>query len=680
MLGSRLSTLAFIGLLVAATARASDCSQTSVGFVPLTDLGAGTYHGEEGGLYSGGSNLRPPVHDAAGLARAAAIRPLDAAGAPHPSGRIVLLSIGMSNTTQEFSRFKSIADADPDRNSRLTLVDGAQGGQDAVIISNPGAAFWTNVDARLSAAGVTPAQVQAVWLKEAIAGPSPSEVFPIHPTRLRDLLEPIVQILHDRYPNLSIVYLASRTYAGYASTSLNPEPFAYESGFAVKWLIRDQISGDPGLNFDPGSGAVRAPWLCWGPYLWADGLTPRSDGLTWQCSDFGADGTHPSSSGQDKVAGLLLDFMKSDPTATPWFLEPGSALELPAEVEPNDDAATANPIAGGFTLAGSIGSALDADHFALAARAGEEIRIRVRTPGSSLNPRFTLREGSNILLADSDDDDGTDAFGCAVIGSDASLDLAVEGEAGTTGGYQLSMEKGARTGSESEPNNTPALADFIQDGDLLAATIDPPGDRDLIAFTAPAGTGFEISVRTCGGPAPAGRNLQMRILDGTGAVLLSDDDSGPDADPFLEGALPAAAAGYFIVIRSPDGGAGDPSFQYEVELSLANVTFVATPIRRGPVYHPGESIDLSVRARNRTSASQGGLVFRIDSVRPDGSSMRVLERTLSAPLPPGFEATRVVSLGPVPNVRRSMPLSLEITLAQDTGLLETRRVEVELRP
>jgi hypothetical protein len=229
----------------------------------------------------------------------------------HPiDGRIVLLSIGMSNTTQEYSRFKMYADLEPVRNPVVKLVDGAQGGQDAERIRDPNAQFWKVVDQRLAAAQVTREQVQAVWLKEAIAGEN--RAFPADALRLKDDLLAIVDILRDRFANLQLVYLSSRTYAGYASTNLNPEPYAYQSSFAVKWTIQERIDG-----------AETRPWLGWGPYLWTDGLRGRSDGLVWLCSDTESDGTHPSPSGREKVAKLLVHFFEENETATPWFLGPG---------------------------------------------------------------------------------------------------------------------------------------------------------------------------------------------------------------------------------------------------------------------------------------------------------------------------------------------------------------------
>jgi hypothetical protein len=298
---------------------ASNCSGTSVGLLPLTDMGEAKYQNFSGGLYADSSNARPEAHEQAGLAISQAIQPLDRNGrVDTQAGAIVLLSIGMSNTTQEFSTFMEIAQRHPDKNRRLWIIDGAQGGQSADKITRANAEFWSVVDRRLANAHLTPQQVQIAWIKQADA--RPTLPFPEDAQKLQRELKMIVQILKERFPHLKLTYLSSRTYAGYASTPLNPEPYAYQSGFAVKWLIEQQIQGATDLNFDPAAGEVKAPWLSWGPYLWADGLRPRSDGLIWECRDFRDDGTHPSDSGRMKVARMLWDFFTSDSTAKAWFV------------------------------------------------------------------------------------------------------------------------------------------------------------------------------------------------------------------------------------------------------------------------------------------------------------------------------------------------------------------------
>ena len=109
------------------------------------------------------------------------------------------------------------------------------------------------------------------------------------------------------------------------------EPWNHDLGWSVKWLIEDQINGDPSLNYDPARGAVNAPWISWGPYFWTYGDgTPRAyDGFSWNCGDVYDDGIHLNHSGMYKEVSLLLAQMTSDPTATPWFL--GSA-EVPPPV------------------------------------------------------------------------------------------------------------------------------------------------------------------------------------------------------------------------------------------------------------------------------------------------------------------------------------------------------------
>src|SRR5260221_3429926 len=82
---------------------AQNCAGTSVGKTPLNDLGAGMYQGYQGGLYPGGSNAIPAAH-LADLDRTSRVELLNSSGTPDAAtGRIVLLSIGMSHTTMEFS-------------------------------------------------------------------------------------------------------------------------------------------------------------------------------------------------------------------------------------------------------------------------------------------------------------------------------------------------------------------------------------------------------------------------------------------------------------------------------------------------------------------------------------------------------------------------------------------------
>ena len=100
---------------------AQNCAGATTGKVPLTDLGTGSYQGFPGGLYPAGLNTMPASHAAAGLQQAQAVQPLDAAGQPNAAGRIVLVSIGMSNTTQEFSTWVPISNADPQRNFQFAL-------------------------------------------------------------------------------------------------------------------------------------------------------------------------------------------------------------------------------------------------------------------------------------------------------------------------------------------------------------------------------------------------------------------------------------------------------------------------------------------------------------------------------------------------------------------------------
>ena len=298
---------------------AADCSQTSVqGLRPLTDLGPNTYNGTQGGLYPGGANLRPPEHQAAGVDLAKKVVPRRQDGSPDMNGSYVLLGIGNSTAELEFDALSAAAASDPAKDPGLVLVNGADFGRDAKNLSDPQSTYWTDLDARLAASGVTSKQVAVVWVNTAVehADERFSDFVPLFGSYMAS----ISRILHDRFPNLALTYLATRTYGGYASESPSPEPYANWTGFGVKVAIERQIEGDPALNFDPSAGPVEAPWLSWAPYSWANGTIARTDGLVWLCEDFRGDGLHPSRFGEKKTTAMLMDFFKADKTAREWFM------------------------------------------------------------------------------------------------------------------------------------------------------------------------------------------------------------------------------------------------------------------------------------------------------------------------------------------------------------------------
>jgi hypothetical protein len=345
--GDAMKLILLVSLVAASPASAQNCFATSTGRVPINDLGAGLYLGQyQGGLYPGGANDMPAAHAAEGLARAASIVPLDAQGKPNPGGRYVLMSVGMSNTTQEFCSQPASEPCDPWtfmgrvlrrdelNRSHLVIVNGAVGGAAVNSWRQSSSPNYVRVrDQVLAPLGLTEAQVQVIWLKNTTAGPTTS--LPSASAEAYVVLAALgdtLRTLNERYPNLKMVFLSSRIYAGYATGALNPEPYAYENGFAVKWLIESQINQAGGMQPNPLAGDLNyntvAPWIAWGPYLWADGLTPRSDGLTWACSDFSSDGVHPApgfGKARDKVGQRLAQFFLTSPFTTPWVLAPGGS-------------------------------------------------------------------------------------------------------------------------------------------------------------------------------------------------------------------------------------------------------------------------------------------------------------------------------------------------------------------
>ena len=92
---------------------------------------------------------------------------------------------------------------------------------------------------------MTANQVVAVYLEDSngIA----TGTFPSDMTTLQTDYETVMNNLHTLFPNLTLVYFSSRIYAGYSNgvAKINPEPYAYESAFAVKTRLPINLTATP---------------------------------------------------------------------------------------------------------------------------------------------------------------------------------------------------------------------------------------------------------------------------------------------------------------------------------------------------------------------------------------------------------------------------------------------------
>ncbi len=347
---SQIIALGLIAPMLAASGRlvAQNCDNDSVGLIPLIDAIRGELYLDrfQIGLYPDNRLSPPAAHWAQGVVRTGLIEPVDAEGNPDPDGAVVVLSNGMSNTERCWCSVQNVqpcwtesfrvkAESLPNLNPAVQLVNGAIGGKLAESWTDPlNPLTWGVVLDRLDARGLTPEQVQVIWLlhftneRSALAHflDDPSDE-PNAYILLRHLGD-IVRIAKSKSPNLQIALVSSRCYGGYGA-EVSHEPYAYETGFSAKWLIEAQINQMNGTGVDPLAGDLdysnnTAPWIDWGPYTWADGVNGRVyDDLTYECDDFEPDGVHPAfgpDGAIDKVTDLLIAHFTTNGFARPWFM------------------------------------------------------------------------------------------------------------------------------------------------------------------------------------------------------------------------------------------------------------------------------------------------------------------------------------------------------------------------
>jgi hypothetical protein len=332
-------------------------SGTVAGVPAVTDQTTFVYKGLNLGLYNDlttglGTNTPPSLHDSWGKSSAAAIQTID--------GAVVGMILGLSNAvlfgTQLPTNFVNQTDtlrSEGIVNSTFNVVEGALGSTPSSEWENNNYGSYTHANVLLKKAGFTPSQVQILFIENADANVPPDGLL----STATSLAPPAPHIpplstdadywnliynmgiqfryLRTQYPNLQQVFLHARIYAGYAVyTASNPEPFAFEQSMAIKYLVMAQSLQQENGTIDPVAGDLltNCPWIGWGYYMWANGDTPRDDGLTWLTSDYQTTGgsayVHPNGTGVAQQVNWPVNgataFYLASPYSAPWYAAPAA--------------------------------------------------------------------------------------------------------------------------------------------------------------------------------------------------------------------------------------------------------------------------------------------------------------------------------------------------------------------
>lgn len=301
-----------------------DCSKPSSGFTPLTDFVLGDkFNGFTGGLYGNNSNLKPQRYMEDAMIIANEIKPLNVDGQVDPNGKIGFMAVGASNPRTEFNAFLTKIQTDSNINPRVKFINSCIGGQGIQKMNQANDNYWIQADKLIDSVGLTNKQIQVIWV-ETDNTANGNTNFPQCAEELADEYYILFKTIKQLYPNVKICYLASRTYAGFATPTAGGvgkgllHPRDYFNGWANRFFIERLVNDLSGYDFIGEHATI--PFVTWGNYSWTDGNLARKDGFAVDCTaDFGSDGLHLSALGEQKIGSLIYEFFKGEETAQAWL-------------------------------------------------------------------------------------------------------------------------------------------------------------------------------------------------------------------------------------------------------------------------------------------------------------------------------------------------------------------------
>lgn len=261
----------------------------------------------QGGLYPSGSNI-PTGIQATRLQKAT----------NKLSGSIGIVCFGASNCMYEGIEFKNI--------HPNNFINCAYSGKNLDKMLQD--SYWTQTHTTISGSGISESSIQIAILESNLFSELiNTDTFVNYTNYLVDQLILVCQRILIEYPNIKIIYFGSTTSTKYVLPNFSKfnEPWSYYLSWAIKFLIKKQINGDPSLEINGPN--KKSPLLTWMKPQWTDGTDPNSVGLIWNSTDVfpvypGAveNGIHPSVIGAQKIANQWLNFFQTDYYTSQWFI------------------------------------------------------------------------------------------------------------------------------------------------------------------------------------------------------------------------------------------------------------------------------------------------------------------------------------------------------------------------
>lgn len=276
--------------------------------------------------------------------------------------------------------------------------------------------------------------------------------------------------------------------------------------------------------------------------------------------------------------GVLTDLTSDDIAGARAIY--GAAGSTPPTV---DDYAATTATTGAVTVGGAVTGRVDTtsdeDWFRITLTSGVSYRIDLRgsdTSGGTLRDPYVrlLNSGGSVLSTDDDAGTGTDSQILFTATSSGTYYIAASGFDGEQGTYTLSVTSTVVTDDYAA---TTATTGAITVGATVTGNIATAADVDWLRVALTAGTLYQFDGRGSAAFNGTLADPTMQLLNSSGTVLRTDNDSGDGSDARIL-YTPTASGAYYVAMRSTSATA---TGTYTVGVTANPDDFAATTATTG---------------------------------------------------------------------------------------------------